>query len=146
MRPEIVAFRELDALVRNLSDQLAGYRRRALAAETRTRELEQAAAERDGTLIEVRAEGQRAHQARALLEGKVRELDATAETAKAELARVQAAFTAAVEAATPQAVESELAQENQRLRARLAEAREKTVQLGERLRFLRQQIGHGAER
>lgn len=142
MRPETVAFRELDALVRNLSDQLAGYRRRALAAETRARELEQAVAERDGTLIEVRAEGQRAQQARALLEVKVRELNVIAEQAKAELARAHAA----VEAATPQAVESELAQENQRLRARLVEAREKTAQLGERLRFLRQQIGHGAER
>ena len=42
MRPEVVAFRELDALVRGLTDQLAGYRRRALAAETRTRELERA--------------------------------------------------------------------------------------------------------
>ncbi|WP_411282558.1 hypothetical protein [Gemmatimonas sp.] len=146
MRPDTAAFRELDTLVRNLSDQLAGYRRRALSAESRTRELEQLVAERDGTLIEVRADGQRTNQARALLDAKVQELKATAELANAEVARVQSAFTAAAEAATPQSVESELSRENERLRARLTEAGEKTAQLGERLRFLRQQIGHGADR
>ena len=146
MRPETIAFRELDSLVRNLSDQLAGYRRRALAAESRTRELEQLVAERDGTLIEVRADGLRSNQARALLEAKVRELEAKAEVARAELLRAQAAFAAAAEAATPNAVESELARENARLRARLAEAGERTTQLGERVRFLRQQVGQGAER
>jgi len=146
VRPETIAFRELDSLVRNLSDQLAGYRRRALAAESRTRELEQLVAERDGTLIEVRADGLRSTQARALLEAKVRELEAKAEVARAELLRAQAAFAAAAEAATPNAVESELARENARLRARLAEAGERTTQLGERVRFLRQQVGQGAER
>ncbi len=146
MRPETIAFSELDTLVRNLSDQLAGYRRRALAAESRTRELEQLVAERDGTLIEVRADGLRSTQARALLEAKVRELEAKAEVARAELLRAQAAFAAAAEAATPNAVESELARENARLRARLAEAGERTTQLGERVRFLRQQVGQGAER
>ena len=146
MRPDTIAFRELDTLVRNLSDQLAGYRRRALSAESRTRDLEQLVAERDGTLIEVRADGLRSNQARALLEAKVRELEAKAELAKAEVVRVQAAFAAAAAAATPQAVDSELARENERLRARLSEAGEKTAQLGERVRFLRQQIGQGAER
>jgi hypothetical protein len=146
VRPDTIAFRELDTLVRNLSDQLAGYRRRALSAESRTRELEQVVAERDGTLIEVRADGLRSTQARALLEAKVRELEAKAELAKAEVVRVQSAFAAAAEAATPHAVESELARENARLRARLAEAGERTTQLGERVRFLRQQIGQGAER
>lgn len=146
MRPDTIAFRELDTLVRNLSDQLAGYRRRALSAESRSRELEQLVAERDGTLIEVRADGLRSTQARALLEAKVRELEAKAELAQAEVVRVRAAFAAAAEAATPQAVDSELARENERLRARLSEAGEKTAQLGERVRFLRQQIGQGAER
>ena len=146
MRPDTIAFRELDTLVRNLSDQLAGYRRRALSAESRSRELEQLVAERDGTLIEVRADGLRSTQARALLEAKVRELAAKAEVAQAEVVRVRAAFAAAAEAATPQAVDSELARENERLRARLSEAGEKTAQLGERVRFLRQQIGQGAER
>ena len=146
VRPDTAAFRELDALVRNLSDQLAGYRRRALAAEARSRELEQVVAERDGTLIEIRADVQRSTQARAILEARVRELEAKAELAKVEVLRVQAAFAAAAEAVTPQAVEHELSRENDQLRGRLGEAREKAAQLGERVRFLRQQIGHGAER
>jgi hypothetical protein len=40
VRPEIVAFRELETLVRHLGDELAGFRRRALVAEARLRELE----------------------------------------------------------------------------------------------------------
>jgi hypothetical protein len=39
-RPEGVAFRELEQLVRHLGDELAGFRRRALVAEARLRELE----------------------------------------------------------------------------------------------------------
>jgi hypothetical protein len=39
-RVEIVAFRELETLVRHLGDELAGFRRRALLAEARVRELE----------------------------------------------------------------------------------------------------------
>jgi hypothetical protein len=40
VRPEIVAFRELETLVRHLGDELAGFRRRALLAEARVRDLE----------------------------------------------------------------------------------------------------------
>jgi hypothetical protein len=40
VRPEIVAFRELEMLVRHLGDELAGFRRRALLAEARVRDLE----------------------------------------------------------------------------------------------------------
>src|SRR5215207_1908658 len=39
-RPEVLAFRELEQLVRHLGDELAGFRRRALLAEARLRELE----------------------------------------------------------------------------------------------------------
>ena len=39
-RPELRALRELQALVRHLADELAGFRRRALLAEARVRELE----------------------------------------------------------------------------------------------------------
>jgi hypothetical protein len=39
-RPETIAFRELEQLVRHLGDELAGFRRRALLAESRLRELE----------------------------------------------------------------------------------------------------------
>jgi hypothetical protein len=45
VRPETVAFRELEALVRHLGDELAGFRRRALVAEARLRELEGSEAE-----------------------------------------------------------------------------------------------------
>jgi uncharacterized protein (DUF3084 family) len=40
VRPEVTAFRELEMLVRHLGDELAGFRRRALLAEARLRELE----------------------------------------------------------------------------------------------------------
>lgn len=40
--PDQVAFRELDGLVRNLGDELAAMRRRALLAEARIKELESA--------------------------------------------------------------------------------------------------------
>ena len=40
VRPESSAFRELETLVRHLGDELAGFRRRALLAEARVRELE----------------------------------------------------------------------------------------------------------
>ncbi|MDB4899951.1 MAG: hypothetical protein JWN53_1759 [Gemmatimonadetes bacterium] len=39
-RPEVAAFRELEMLVRHLGDELAGFRRRALVAEARIRELD----------------------------------------------------------------------------------------------------------
>jgi hypothetical protein len=39
-RPEALAFQELEQLVRHLGDELAGFRRRALVAEARVRELE----------------------------------------------------------------------------------------------------------
>lgn len=39
-RPEAFAFRELEQLVRHLGDELAGFRRRALVAESRVRDLE----------------------------------------------------------------------------------------------------------
>ncbi|MEO8561256.1 MAG: hypothetical protein ABI601_04225 [bacterium] len=40
VRPETIAFRELEQLVRHLGDELAGFRRRALLAESRLKELE----------------------------------------------------------------------------------------------------------
>ena len=40
-RPEIAALNELVTLVRRLADELAGFRRRALVAEARVRELEE---------------------------------------------------------------------------------------------------------
>ena len=42
-RPDIEAFRELEGLVRDLGEQLASYRERALAAESRLRAIDAAA-------------------------------------------------------------------------------------------------------
>jgi hypothetical protein len=39
-RPELLAFRELETLVRHLGEELAGFRRRALAAEAKLKEVE----------------------------------------------------------------------------------------------------------
>ena len=41
-RPEVAAFRDLAQLVRHLEDELASFRRRALSAEARVKELESA--------------------------------------------------------------------------------------------------------
>jgi hypothetical protein len=91
-RPEIVAFRDLEQLVRHLGDELAGFRRRALLAESRLRDLETEEQAPDVT------------QQRAL-DDRVTELE----------------------------------HENAVLRARLESATERTRQMLERVRFIRQQ-------
>jgi chromosome segregation ATPase len=146
VRPEAAAFRELETLVRNLSDQLAGFRRRALAAEARSRELEQILAGMTGKLDEVRQQAEDSQTSRdaALVEARTLEMQLAA--ARADVQRVQAAFAEVSAKATPEARDQELAKENERMRSRLDEAREKTTQLTERVRFLRQQIQQGAER
>lgn len=146
MRPEAAAFRELDTLVRNLSDQLAGFRRRALAAEARSRELEQILAGMNGKLDEVRQQVEDTQVSRDAALVQARTLEAQLLTARGEVQRVQAAFAEVSAKATPEARDQELLRENERLRARLDEARDKTTQLTERVRFLRQQTQQGAER
>ena len=146
MRPEAAAFRELDTLVRNLSDQLAGFRRRALAAEARSRELEQILAGMNGKLDEVRQQVEDTQVSRDAALVQARTLEAQLVTARGEVQRVQAAFAEVSAKATPEARDQELLRENERLRARLDEARDKTTQLTERVRFLRQQTQQGAER
>jgi len=129
VRPETVAFRELDTLVRNLSDQLAGYRRRALTAEARARELEQILAGMTGKLDE-----------------QARTLQLQLDGSRTELHQAKSALSEALAKGTPEARDLELARENERLRARLDEARERTTQLAERVRFLRQQVTQPADR
>lgn len=146
MRPDVAAFRELDTLVRNLSDQLAGFRRRALAAEARSRELEQILAGLNGKLDEVRQQAEDSQVSRDAALLRSRTVEAQLEAARNEVQRVQAAFAEVSAKATPEALDQELARENERLRARLQDAREKTSQLTERVRFLRQQVAQGAER
>lgn len=87
-RPEVAAFRELETLVRHLGDELAAFRRRALQAEARAKELESAS------------------------EGMT----------PAEALRLR-----------------KLEDENAELKKRLSSATERTRQMLDRMRFLRQQ-------
>lgn len=146
MRPEAAAFRELDTLVRNLSDQLAGFRRRALAAEARSRELEQILAGMTGKLDEVRQQVEDIQASRDAAIVQSRTLEGQLVAARAEVQRTQAAFAEVSAKALPGALDEELARENDRLKTRLHDAREKATQLTEKVRFLRQQIGLGVER
>jgi hypothetical protein len=91
-RPEIIAFRDLEQLVRHLGDELAGFRRRALLAESRLKEFE----------------------------SEERAPDMTRQVALDEQV-------------------TELEHENAVLRARLESATERTRQMLERVRFIRQQ-------
>lgn len=146
MRSDVAAFRELDTLVRNLTEQLAGYRRRALAAESRSRELEQQLAGAEGQLIELRSATDQLQAARDDATLRARQLQEQLDAAKAEVARVQSSFAEVAARSTPEARDHELARENERLRGRLSEARERTNQLGDRIRFLRQQVSLGGDR
>ncbi|MBA3918066.1 MAG: hypothetical protein C0516_05710 [Gemmatimonas sp.] len=146
MRSDSSAFRELDTLVRNLSDQLAGYRRRALSAEARARELEQILAGMSGKLDEVRQQVEDLQGGRDAAVMETRTLQAQLASARQDLQRAQTALADALSRATPEAQDQALAEENQLLRQRLGEAREKAGQLTERMRFLRQQVSLGVER
>ncbi len=146
MRSDSSAFRELDTLVRNLSDQLAGYRRRALSAEARARELEQILAGMSGKLDEVRQQVEDLQGGRDAAVMETRTLRAQLASARQDLQRAQTALADALSRATPEAQDQALAEENQLLRQRLGEAREKAGQLTERMRFLRQQVSLGVER
>jgi len=90
------AFRELEQLVRHLGEELAGFRRRALQAETRLK------------------------------------------AAEAEVASAHAAARAAAGDA-PHPRVAELERENAQLRRRLDDATNRTRQMIDRVRFLRQQ-------
>jgi len=146
VRSDSSAFRELDTLVRNLSDQLAGYRRRALSAEARARELEQILAGMSGKLDEVRQQVEDLQGGRDAAVMETRTLQAQLASARQDLQRAQTALADALSRATPEAQDQALAEENQLLRQRLGEAREKAGQLTERMRFLRQQVSLGVER
>lgn len=147
MRPDAAAFRELDTLVRNLTDQLAGYRRRALSGEARARELEQEGDAMTIRLQHAHAELEAAVESRDHALAAAREATSSARAAREALDHMQQA--AATEESLLMAAASESQgppSEAQQLRARLAEARDRTVQLVERVRFLRQQIAQGVEK
>lgn len=86
-RPEALAFRELEQLVRHLGDELAGFRRRALVAEARVRDLENEDAQPD--VREQRELGDRLNlleHENAILRGR---LEAATARTKAMLERVR---------------------------------------------------------
>ena len=149
MRPEVVAFRELDTLVRKLTDQLSGYRRRALAAEARAKELElsleRAVAKGESALAAARAE---TAGVRRLLDEARSQMEqiATGVTQELEVVATPVSVPALQMDATDLSTYGDIAVENERLRTRLGEARERTVVLVERVRFLRQQMLQGSER
>jgi hypothetical protein len=149
VRPEVAAFRELDALVRKLTDQLAGYRRRAMAAEAKAKELElsleRAVAKGESALAAARAEAagvrrlldEARSQAEQITEGAAEPVDSTDSVALIGVPGIDS---------TDHSTYGDIAVENERLRTRLGEARERTTVLVERVRFLRQQMMQGAER
>lgn len=144
MRSELVAFRELEVLVRNLSEQLAQFRRRALSAEGRSRELELMLerARREMTAQRERFEAESAAAREAASEAATEAAAAAAVKASQEAAAL-AAVSAATEPATDPAAFNQLKAENEELRQRLGEAGLKAEQMVERVKFLRHQMGAG---
>ena len=141
MRPEVVAFRELDALVRKLTEQLAVFRRRAMTAESRVRELELMLASAHDATTSAQAELVRAQDE--LAETRIAERKALTAI---DRARADATTLATATRASAPATDADLIRANAELRTLLQEARDRTTALMERVRFLRQQLGHGAEK
>ncbi len=152
VRPESAgrsALLELETVIRHVTEQLAGYRRRALSAEAQVKEME-IATSRAADL----ARSAEAAKARVgALERALAEAEAST-AAAVEASAVAAARAAALEAARDsarggapsEADAAALAAENRALRERLEEAAGRTRQISERVRFLRQQIGNGGEK
>ena len=153
MRPEVAAFRELDALVRKLTGQLAAYRRRAMTAEARVKELEhdldRAVDKGEAALSAARAE---TAAVRRLLEENAVNLHNATNAATA--ARDNSSDESTVLTGTGHdsgeqpdlSTYGDIAVENQRLRSLLSEAKERTQLLVDRVHFLRQQLTEGASK
>jgi hypothetical protein len=107
------AFLELQRLVRHMTEELASFRRRAIQAEARVRELEHALSAAEARAAGTGTEGTRPRRAPKQGDGASQDADA------GRLASLD--------------------EENARLRQRLDGATERTRQLLDRMRFLRQQ-------
>ena len=59
VRPEVAAFQDLALLVRHLEDELAAFRRRALSAEARVKELEGSLGGEPGDMAALKQENAR---------------------------------------------------------------------------------------
>lgn len=149
------AFVELTEVVRNVSEQLAGYRRRALSAEARLRELEQAVeGERAAvaSLKETAAQVASLEEALRATRAEADERGVALEAAQMALDQLQGQraqeqerrpMVAGTVAGGSEGRE-ELESLNAALRDRLDEANARTSQIVERVRFLRQQLSTGA--
>jgi hypothetical protein len=131
VRPEVTAFRELEALVRNLGDQLAGYRKRALSAEVKCRELDEA-------LSLAKSEQERLAMALRVAERALKESEAKLAAMPAPLVRRDGAGEPPEEFDDPRL--NAMHRENRELHERLEQARERTTLVIDRVRFLRQQM------
>ncbi len=145
VRPDLAAFHELDTLVRNLSDQLAGYRRRALSAESRTRELELAVEEqREAAKVSAlqleKATAELSKITEALRLEREKAARTKTEQPSPDLFPVVSAPATSPASPEPLPGDRALARENAELRTRLEAASVRTRELSERLRFLRQQL------
>ncbi len=139
-----LALLELETVVRHVTEQLAGYRRRALSAEAQARDMEVATARAaDLTRSAETARTRIAALEQALAEAE-RSTSAAVEASTVALAKASALEAARVD--SPSLADAALIAENSALRERLVEAAERTRQISERVRFLRQQIGNGGEK
>lgn len=152
-RPESAgrtAFVELEAVVRNVTEQLSGYRRRALSAEAQVRDLEIVSARASADAESARAAQTRIEELeRALSSAEQATGEATAAAARAtrESEAAAEALAAQVRQRNAQGPTSEeVLAENAALRERLADASDRTRQIAERVHFVRQQLGTGGEK
>ncbi len=114
-RPDLAAFRELEQLIRALGDEMAAWRRRAHEAEARLKASD-------------------ARLARQSIDQPA-SVGTTAAAAGVAAARAEKP----ADSATSSQLVAALQRENQDLRLRLEAARQRTKQLLDRVRFLRQQ-------
>lgn len=115
-RPDLAAFRELEQLIRALGDEMAAWRRRAHEAESRLK----------------------AAEARLAKQG-AQPAQAAGDSGTSATSAAAAAATRAAPTASSNQLVAALQRENQDLRLRLETARQRTRQLLDRVRFLRQQ-------
>lgn len=132
-----MALAELESVIRNVTDQLVVFRRRALAAEAQAREQQATVqALREAALREAREAA-----------GRVEELEAALAAVSREPAtRADGTPVSGENASIDKRSAAELVAENAALRDALREALERTRVISDRVRFLRQQIDQGGER
>jgi len=146
-RPESAgrsALLELESVIRHVTEQLAGYRRRALSAEAQVKEMEIATSR----AADLARAGEAARRQIVALERALAEAESST-AAAVEASAGALARAAALEAArggTESPADAALVAENHALRDRLQEATERTRQISDRVRFLRQQIGNGGDK